>query len=160
MRTINSSSEVAEASQSLRAVPEALGRGSAAAFTVMRAAPGVVRRLLLAARMSQEQLQTLCQRLAAGWQDEDADALGIRTTNLLRALPVDLQHHIPFVHPLRYALPIFLHTPGGNEFGFYFELFVVGHFSVVLKMGFGFHINYTQVLKIVSFFNRPSISFL
>ena len=63
MRTINSSSEVAEASQSLRAVPEALGRGSAAAFTVMRAAPGVVRRLLLAARMSQEQLQTLCQRL-------------------------------------------------------------------------------------------------
>ena len=63
MRTINSSSEVVEASQSLRAVPEALGRGSAAAFTVMRAAPGVVRRLLLAARMSQEQLQTLCQRL-------------------------------------------------------------------------------------------------
>ena len=63
MRTINSSSEVAEASQSLRAVPEALGRGSAAAFTVMRAAPGVLRRMLLAARMSQEQLQTLCQRL-------------------------------------------------------------------------------------------------
>jgi hypothetical protein len=63
MRSINSSSEVIEANNAMRAVPEALARSGAAAFSAMRAAPAIFSRMMMAARMSQEQLQTLCRRL-------------------------------------------------------------------------------------------------
>ena len=63
MRTINSSSEVIEANRAAREVPEALARSSAAAFAALRAAPAIFGRMMQAARMSQDQLRVLCQRL-------------------------------------------------------------------------------------------------
>lgn len=44
LRTINTSSELLEANDAMRAVPEALVRSSAAAYTAMRAAPAIFTR--------------------------------------------------------------------------------------------------------------------